>query len=49
MARGDDMNLDVLRKLEVLIRDGATIVGPKPVRATGLNDHVAADQEVRED
>lgn len=44
----DDINLDVLRKVEELVRNGATIVGPKPTRATGLSNHIAADREVRE-
>src|SRR5262249_15957097 len=43
----DDINLDVLRKLEELVRNGATIVGPKPTCATGLPNDVARDRGVR--
>jgi hypothetical protein len=42
-----DIDLDVLRRLEQLVRDGATIIGPKPIRATGLADHERRDAEVR--
>jgi hypothetical protein len=42
-----DIDLDVLTKLERLVRDGATIVGPKPARSTGLMDHRRRDEQVR--
>jgi hypothetical protein len=41
------MDLDVLRKLEALVRAGATVVGPKPLRSLGLRDHAERDAEVR--
>ncbi len=43
----DDIDLAVLRKLEQLIRSGATIVGPKPVRTGGLSDYPQRDQQVK--
>lgn len=43
----EDIDLDVLRKLEELVRAGATIIGPKPKRSGGLADHVDRDREVR--
>ncbi len=43
-----DMDLDVLRKLEQLVRAGATIVGPKPIRSNGLDDFRTRDAAVKE-
>jgi hypothetical protein len=43
-----DIDLDVLAKVERLVRDGATVVGPKPERSTGLADHRRRDAQVRE-
>ena len=41
------IDLDVLRKLETLVGQGLTVVGPRPVKATGLADHQQKDQEVQ--
>ncbi|TWT81814.1 hypothetical protein CA13_32670 [Planctomycetes bacterium CA13] len=43
-----DIDIDVLRKLESLIRDGATVVGAKPTKANGLTDYPQRDLSVRE-
>jgi hypothetical protein len=43
----DDIDPAVLRKIAALVKAGATVVGPKPTKATGLHDHVARDREVR--
>lgn len=43
----DDIDLDVLKKLEQLVADGATVVGPKPTRSNGLADFARRDAEVR--
>jgi hypothetical protein len=43
-----DMDLEILQKLEQLVRAGATIVGRKPVRATGLKNYPECDRQVRE-
>ncbi len=42
-----DIDPGVLRKLAELVRDGATVVGPKPERANGLADREARDQQVQ--
>jgi len=44
----DDIDLEVLQKLERLVQDGATIVGRKPARATGLADHQRRSLQVRQ-
>lgn len=44
----EDIDLDVLRKLAALAEQGATIVGPKPKRATGYSGYPAKDAQVRE-
>ena len=43
----DDIALPVLRKLEQLVRDGATLVGRPPQRANSLEDYPHCDEEVR--
>jgi hypothetical protein len=43
----DDIDPTVLRKVAELVEAGATVVGPKPTKATGLHQHVARDQAVR--
>lgn len=43
-----DIDPDVLRRVEKWVAEGATVVGPKPSRATGLADHHARDRQVRE-
>jgi len=44
----DDIDLDVLKKLEQMVEDGATVVGRKPTRSNGLADHIRRDAEVRQ-
>ena len=41
------MPLDVLRKIESLVNDGATIIGPKPTIVASLRDHEAQTHELR--
>lgn len=43
----DAIALDVLEKIAELVRAGATVVGPRPVRANGLRDHPRCDARVR--
>jgi hypothetical protein len=43
----DDMNVEVLRKLEQMVSAGATIVGQKPGRSNGLKGYARRDEEVR--
>lgn len=42
------VNADVMVKLAQLVKDGATIVGPKPVTTVGLKDRTAGEQKVKE-
>jgi hypothetical protein len=44
----EDMDLDVLRQVEKLVLAGATVVGPKPIRANGLTGWPGRDGEVRQ-
>jgi hypothetical protein len=43
----DIISLPVLRKLRSLVRDGATILGPKPARAISLQGFPRTDDEVK--
>lgn len=42
-----DIDLEVLRKIEQLVAKGASIVGPKPQRATGFSGYPHRDHEVK--
>ncbi|MBN2476388.1 MAG: hypothetical protein JXB62_17375 [Pirellulales bacterium] len=42
----EDVDLEVLRKLEQLVHAGATVVGRRPTRANGLADYPARDRQV---
>ena len=42
-----DIDLDVLRKIERMVKAGATVVGPKPTRSNGLARHARRDAKVR--
>jgi hypothetical protein len=44
----DDMHPAVLAKIERLVNAGATVVGPRPVRAGGLEGYPASDAKVQE-
>jgi len=43
----EDMDLEVLGKIEELVTAGATVVGRKPTRANGLTDYPRRDEKVR--
>jgi len=43
----EDMSLAVMRKIAELVEAGATVVGPKPVRAPGLAEYPNCDEAVR--
>ena len=43
-----DIPLSLLKKLEKLLRDGATLLGPRPERDTSLADYPRCDEQVRE-
>ena len=42
------IDLNVLRKLEQLVRQGMTLIGPCPKEATGLTGYPQSDQELKE-
>jgi hypothetical protein len=42
------IDLNVLRKLEKLVTQGMTLIGPRPIEATGLTNFPQADQELKE-
>ena len=42
------ISLPVLRKLKELVAGGATVVGPKPAQASGLQDYPKSDVEVKQ-
>ena len=42
------ISLPVLRKVKELVVAGATVIGPKPIQATGLQDYPACDAQVAE-
>ncbi|MRG48008.1 glycoside hydrolase family 2 [Chitinophaga sp. SYP-B3965] len=42
------VNADVMVKLAQLVKDGATIIGPKPLTTVGLKDRTTAEQKVQE-
>ncbi len=44
----EDMHPAVLAKIERLVSAGATVVGPKPTRAAGLEGYPASDTKVRD-
>ncbi len=41
------ISLPVLRKVRELVKEGATVVGPRPVDATGLSGYPHSDAEVK--
>ncbi|MEX1240330.1 MAG: glycosyl hydrolase, partial [Cyclobacteriaceae bacterium] len=43
----EDISLEVLRRLERLVYEGAVIIGRKPERSTSLKDFPDCDQEVK--
>ena len=43
----ESLSLEVLKKLEKLVQDGAIIIGRKPVRATSLKNYPDCDAEVK--
>ena len=43
----DDMPLTVLKQIESFVRDGAIVLGPKPVHASGLTGYPNCDTEIQ--
>ncbi len=46
LPESDAIHPPVLEKIEALVRDGATLIGARPSRATGLEGFPAMDREV---
>lgn len=44
----DQMQPEVLNKIEQLVKAGATVIGPKPTRSPGLKDFQKKDTQVKE-
>ncbi|MDR1667555.1 MAG: HAD hydrolase-like protein [Bacteroidales bacterium] len=42
------MNIQVLEKIEQMVKNGATVIGPKPETATGLRHDAAAQKRLNE-
>lgn len=40
------ISLDVLKKVEQLVREGATVISPRPIRSTGLTNYPGSDEEL---
>jgi hypothetical protein len=43
----DDLDLEVLKKVEQLVKAGATVVGRKPIKSNGLTDYPQRDEKVK--
>jgi hypothetical protein len=41
------IDLSVLRKLETMVKEGLTIIAPRPVKATSLTGYPASDKEIK--
>lgn len=48
LPESDAIHPPVLEKLNELVRAGAVIIGPRPTRATGLQNYPESDRRVRE-
>ena len=47
LPEAETMTPGLLQKLHQLVRDGATVVGPKPLKSPGLSGYPECDAEVR--
>jgi hypothetical protein len=43
----DDINLQVMQRIADLVKAGATVVGPKPARSTGLTGYPGCDRKIK--
>ena len=46
LPENDEVSLEVLKKIEKLVYDGATIIGRKPSRSNSLKNYPQCDNEV---
>ncbi|MBD3265481.1 hypothetical protein GF373_02325 [bacterium] len=42
----EDMDVNVLKKITMLVQKGATVVGPRPTRSNGLHNYKQRDAEI---
>jgi hypothetical protein len=42
------INLTVLRKIDTLVRNGLTVIGPRPAKSNSLTNYPANDNEIKE-
>lgn len=47
LPQREDIDLAVLRKVAAMVKAGAAVIGPKPVRSNGLGNYVRHDLEVK--
>lgn len=47
LPKQTSIDLAVLRKIESLVKQGLVVVGPRPLRATGLTNYPQSDKEVK--
>ena len=47
LPESEKMPVDVIEKIESLVKGGATVIGPRPVSAPGLRDYPRCDEVVR--
>jgi hypothetical protein len=47
LAPEKGIDLNVLRKLEQLVKEGMTLIGPRPTETTGLTGYPKGDQELK--
>jgi len=47
LPQREAISLEVLQKVATLVAEGATVVGPRPVRSTGLREYLANDRAVQ--
>ncbi|HEY3914167.1 MAG TPA: glycosyl hydrolase, partial [Verrucomicrobiae bacterium] len=46
LPKWNSISLPVLQKIAQLVADGATVIGPKPIEASGLNDYPKCDEQL---
>jgi hypothetical protein len=42
------IDLQVLRKIDTLVKNGLTVIGPRPVKSNSLTNYPASDDEIKE-
>ena len=47
LPQENSIDIDVLRKIELLVKEGLVVIGPRPLNATGLNNYPNSDKEVK--